>query len=108
MNYCTECGREKGLHMPGCALMAQGWEEVIEQLAQRKHLEQALEERGYITLFAIGCGERPDGSASIKIAARPGVRNLAGTEVWRVMRQTIIDALDRLMSVPMDDLEIEE
>lgn len=104
---CEGCGLENGLHETWCTLPEQGWDQMIEQLSRRKHLEQALAERGYVTLFAIGCGQRPNGTSSIKIAARPGVRNLAGTEHWTIMRQTIHDALDRLMDVPMDDLEIE-
>ena len=69
-------------------------------------LEEALEQRGYTCLFAIGFGTRADGSYSVKIAACPEVRSLE-LETWRVMRHTIIGALDRLMSLPLDDLEIE-
>lgn len=69
-------------------------------------LEDALFARGYEVLFAIGFGERPDGSYSIKIAANPAVRQLS-EKTWHVTRDTIIKALDRLMTVELDDLEIE-
>ena len=71
------------------------------------NLQAALEARGYVCLLAIGMGTRPDGMPSIKIAANPGIRNLRDTHEWRVMRQTIMHAIDRLMASELDDLEIE-
>lgn len=72
-----------------------------------RSLEDALAARGYTCLFAIGFGERPDGTFSIKVAAHPGVKRLHG-QTWDVCRQTIIGALDKLMASPLDDLEIEQ
>ena len=69
-------------------------------------LEAALDARGYDCLFAIGIGQRADGTHSIKIAAHPGVRQL-DEETWRVTRATIIAAIDKLMASELDDLEIE-
>ena len=68
--------------------------------------EDALIARGYVPLMCIGFGERADGSYSIKLAASPVIRRLS-PETWAVMRQTIIGALDRIATEPMDDLEWE-
>ena len=69
--------------------------------------ETALEARGYTPLICIGFGERPDGTYSVKIAAHPVLRSFRPT-TWAVVRQTIMDALDKVVSEPMDDLEWEE
>ena len=68
--------------------------------------EDALIERGYTPLICIGVGERPDGVYSVKLAASPVLRQLS-PETWRIMRETIIGAMDRLIIEPMDDLEWE-
>lgn len=73
---------------------------------RKRDLGAALEERGYTVLFAIGHGRRIDGKWSIKVAAHPGVRTLS-EQSWQTTRQIIIDALDKLMASPLDDLEIE-
>jgi hypothetical protein len=72
-----------------------------------RDLQAAIEDKGYLCIAAIGLGTRPDGAASVKIAANPGIRNLRGTREWQVIRQTIMDSLDRLMESPLDDLEIQ-
>lgn len=72
----------------------------------KRDLGAALEERGYTVLFSVGFGERTDGVYSIKVAAHPAVRQLSG-QTWQVMRQTMVDAIDKLMASPFDDLEIE-
>ena len=68
--------------------------------------EDALIARGYTPIMCIGFGERADGTYSIKLAAHPVIRRLS-PETWADMRQTIIGALDRIVSEPLDDLEFE-
>ena len=68
--------------------------------------EAALEARGYTPLICIGFGERPDGMYSVKIAAHPVIRSFK-PETWAVLRQTIIGAMDKMLSEPLDDLEWE-
>lgn len=102
--YCTECGEADGVHEPGCKLMAKGWDELTRKAP---NLQDALEARGYLALLCVGVGTRQDGMASIKIAANPGVRNLRNTREWYTMRLTIFNAIDKLMTSELDDLELE-
>ena len=73
---------------------------------QLRSLDDALGERGYVTLFAVGLGRRLDGTASIKLAARPGLRDIPESD-WIIIRETILGAMEQLRETPMDDLEIE-
>ena len=71
-----------------------------------KSFERSLETRGYTVLMAVGFGERIDGTYSIKLVSSPILRNLSeGT--WQATRKTIIRAMDRMRTSPLDDLEIE-
>lgn len=71
-----------------------------------KSFEAALEAKGYTVIMAVGFGERIDGTYSIKLASSPLLRGLSeGT--WRMTRETIIRAMDRMRESPLDDLEIE-
>lgn len=66
--------------------------------------EDALLERGYTPLLCVGVGTRDDGTPSVKLAAGPVIRTFT-PEQWTTLRTTIIGALDRLVTGPMDDLE---
>ena len=68
--------------------------------------EDALIARGYTPLICIGVGQRADGTYSVKLAASPVLRQLS-PETWKVMKQTIIGAMERIVTEPMDDLEWE-
>ena len=65
----------------------------------------ALRERGYTPLIAIGFGERADGTYSVKVAAHPALRSLHAA-TWTVTLATIMQALARIHSDPLDDMEI--
>lgn len=78
----------------------------MERMTPIPRFEDALIERGYTPLICVGFGQRPDGTYSIKLAAAPVIRSL-DPKTWSVMRQTIIGAIDQLISQPLDDLEIE-
>lgn len=71
-----------------------------------KSFERALEQRGYTVLLSVGFGQRLDGAWSIKLASSPVLRQFT-PETWAGIRQTIIGALDKLVSTPLDDLETE-
>ena len=73
---------------------------------RKKNICTALEDRDYVILLAIGHGQRPDGTFTIKVAAHPVIRTLPRA-TWQATRETIIGAIDKLMASPLDDLEIE-
>lgn len=66
-------------------------------------LAAVLEERGYTVLFAIGQGQRPDGSYSIQVAAHPVIRELS-EETWQVTRGIIVATIDKIRDSVADDL----
>ncbi len=71
-----------------------------------KSFERALEQRGYTVLLSVGFGQRPDGTWTIKLASSPVLRQLKPSD-WQAVRDTIIGAIDKLISTPLDDLETE-
>ena len=78
----------------------------MERIMIAPRFEDALIARGYTPLMCVGFGERADGTYTIKLAASPVIRHLS-PEMWTVLRQTIIGAMDRIIAEPMDDLEWE-
>ena len=65
------------------------------------YLVDALEEREYVVLAAIGFGTKPDGNYSCKIAAHPILRTFTPAQFDIVVR-----ALVRMYEAPLDDLEL--
>ena len=65
------------------------------------YLVDALEERDYVVLAAIGFGTRPDGNYSCKVAAHPVLRTFTPAQF-----DIIVRALVHMYEVPLDDLEI--
>lgn len=70
-------------------------------MASGRYLVDALEERGYTVLAAIGFGTRPDGHYSCKIAAHPVLRTFTQEQF-----DVIVRALVRMYEAPLDDLEL--
>ena len=68
-------------------------------------LQETILAAGYEPLIIVGFGTRADGQFSLKVGANPAVRNVSD-DTWRIMRETIERALDRLRESPLDDLDI--
>lgn len=99
---CPNCGGEQGLHVQGCDLLTQGFDE----LTHKKHvkLQEAILAAGYEPLIIVGFGVRPNGSFSLKVGAHSVVRKVSN-EVWEEIREVLDRALDRIRELPMDDLD---
>lgn len=97
---CPDCGGEKGLHQPHCLAMAEAWD----ALNPPPHfkLAEALEEKGYVVLAAIGFGTRPDGTYSCKVAAHPVLRSFTHEQFL-----VVVNALVKMYTTPLDDLDIQ-
>ena len=67
--------------------------------------DEALRDRGYVPILAIGFKEAGE-DYRIKIAASPVLRMLS-EETYGVLLETIVNGLLRLHDVPLDDLEIQ-
>ena len=70
----------------------------------RPRFEDTLIAHGYTPVLCVGFTQHVDGTYRLKLAATPAIRSLP-SETWAVVRQTLIDAIDRLIETPLDDLE---
>ena len=68
-------------------------------------LGNALINAGYFPILAVGLGEDAQGKLRLRLAGEASVVRQVSDTHWQVIRETLIKSLDRLRSLPLDDLE---
>ena len=68
-------------------------------------LGDALIKVGYLPILAVGIGEDENGHMRLRLAGEARVVRRVSDRHWEGIRETLIKSLDRLRSLPLDDLE---
>jgi hypothetical protein len=68
-------------------------------------LGDALVAVGYRPFLAVGLGEGTRGELRLRLAGEARVVRQVSDANWQVIRDTLIKSLDRLRTLPLDDLE---